>query len=402
MELEQGHPTSPIFGGLFSRLFTSGEPPPSAKTGDPVSSIGSLNGLERELGEISSRAEAFLRDSDPKLKKTAGAGGDSEGEKKKVRLHTERETARMTLARDIAHLHEQLGTRIDAKQMLRLRSLLESHAPGCEKKPSPTIEERIDKSVLRLLFLRSKQEAWNHFETLVEESGIAWPLQGGHPDTLPPEEIDRLRERHRKEIREAFLDASPHQIAALVQGEVIAWGSSYPDKHSYLWLQTVYRGVAAALCAQFFGAALEIWIWRTRKAEGDLLAAAAERLTGLRSSAFDEIRSRSKAVEVTSKVDEICETVIPGLVWSYVAPKLSWVRAGEAAPAISVLAAGLSPLDPVCGMSITPERIAAELEFEGHPLYFCSAACRQRFEASPSGFQAVPYPAAATSRGGSQ
>lgn len=400
MEFEQSHSTPLTFGRLFSRLFRSGQQRPSEKTTYPAGSIGPLKGMERELGEISSRADAFLRDSDSKLKRTLGVGRGPGAEEKKACLHTEREAARIALAHDITRLHEQLGTGIDADQMFRLRNLLESHAPPPNEPSRPGIEDRIEKSVLGLLFLRAKEEAWRRFESLAEGSGLVWPLQSGHPDTLPPEEIDRLRERHRKEIREAFLAASPRHTADLIQGEVSAWASSYPDRHSYLWLQTVFRGVAAALSAQFFGAALELWMWRTPEAERDLIAAAAERLEGLRSSATGDRQSWSNATEVVAQVDEICAAVIPGLVWSYVSPKLSWVRKGEATPEISILAAGLSPIDPVCGMSITPERVAAQLEIDGRTLYFCSTPCRQRFEASPSRFPAAP--ANAMEKGGPQ
>jgi YHS domain-containing protein len=380
MESERSHPAPLIFGRLFSRLFGTEEPANAQKAEDPAGAIGPLNSLERELDEISRRADASVRDLDSQAKRTTGAGGAPADDGEKARLHGARDSARLVMARDIALLHEQLGTGIDTPQMARLRSLLEAHAPGIEEPSRPEVDERIERHVLQNLYARSVEEAWRRFETLVEESGLVWPLQEGHSESLPPEEIDRLREKHHKEIRATFLAASAQHTAELIQGEVRAWGSSYPDMHSYLWLQTVFRGVAAALCAQFFAAALEIWLWRSHEAEREFLAAVAQRLAALRSSASGESGSRSKAAEVTAQVDEICGIVIPDVVWAYIAPKLSWARAGEPAPAISVLASGLSPLDPVCGMLLTPERVAAQMEVEGRRLYFCSISCRQRFE----------------------
>jgi YHS domain-containing protein len=68
------------------------------------------------------------------------------------------------------------------------------------------------------------------------------------------------------------------------------------------------------------------------------------------------------------------------MVWGYVAPKLNWVRAGETSPDVSVLAAGLAQVDPICGMSLTSDRVASRIDLEEGPVYFCSAWCRQRFE----------------------
>ncbi|MGH9942915.1 MAG: cation transporter, partial [Pyrinomonadaceae bacterium] len=42
--------------------------------------------------------------------------------------------------------------------------------------------------------------------------------------------------------------------------------------------------------------------------------------------------------------------------------------------------------DPVCGMMVEPQSAAGRSEYEGVTYYFCSAACRQRFDADPAGF----------------
>jgi Cu+-exporting ATPase len=39
--------------------------------------------------------------------------------------------------------------------------------------------------------------------------------------------------------------------------------------------------------------------------------------------------------------------------------------------------------DPVCGMAFPPEKAAAQIERGGVTYYFCTAACKQQFEADP-------------------
>ena len=39
--------------------------------------------------------------------------------------------------------------------------------------------------------------------------------------------------------------------------------------------------------------------------------------------------------------------------------------------------------DPVCGMSIDPQRAAAVSEHQGRTYYFCSEECKQKFDRDP-------------------
>ncbi len=39
--------------------------------------------------------------------------------------------------------------------------------------------------------------------------------------------------------------------------------------------------------------------------------------------------------------------------------------------------------DVVCGMQVDPAKAAGKSEYNGRPYYFCSAACKAKFGASP-------------------
>jgi Cu+-exporting ATPase len=40
--------------------------------------------------------------------------------------------------------------------------------------------------------------------------------------------------------------------------------------------------------------------------------------------------------------------------------------------------------DPVCGMTVEPAKAAATSAYQGQTYYFCSAACKAKFDANPS------------------
>ena len=50
--------------------------------------------------------------------------------------------------------------------------------------------------------------------------------------------------------------------------------------------------------------------------------------------------------------------------------------------------------DPVCGMTVDPKTAAASSQFRGQTFYFCSAHCRQKFDANPASFTNQAAPAA--------
>jgi P-type Cu+ transporter len=40
-------------------------------------------------------------------------------------------------------------------------------------------------------------------------------------------------------------------------------------------------------------------------------------------------------------------------------------------------------IDPVCGMTVSRSDVSGESEYQGKPYYFCSPACKERFDGDP-------------------
>ena len=43
--------------------------------------------------------------------------------------------------------------------------------------------------------------------------------------------------------------------------------------------------------------------------------------------------------------------------------------------------------DPVCGMQIEAANAAGQSEYDGQTIYFCSLACKQKFDANPTQYK---------------
>ena len=48
--------------------------------------------------------------------------------------------------------------------------------------------------------------------------------------------------------------------------------------------------------------------------------------------------------------------------------------------------------DPVCGMSVAPEKAAATVEFEGKRYFFCAKSCAAKFEKEPAKYLSAKMP----------
>ena len=44
------------------------------------------------------------------------------------------------------------------------------------------------------------------------------------------------------------------------------------------------------------------------------------------------------------------------------------------------------PIDPVCGMEVSPDEAAEYEEYGGETYYFCSMSCAEKFGADPARF----------------
>ena len=40
-------------------------------------------------------------------------------------------------------------------------------------------------------------------------------------------------------------------------------------------------------------------------------------------------------------------------------------------------------MDPVCHMEVDPRKAAAQSEYKGEVIYFCTTGCKAKFEAAP-------------------
>ncbi len=339
-----------------------------------------LENIEHELEALADRAEAELVGA--AILPGVGPVSAAHSPKGDPRdpLRREREATRQVMEHDIIRLHRQLETGIGPGRMAQLAGALTAHAPAPAGAPWTRFQDRVEGEVLRSLYARAGEAAWARLQDRLAQTGLAWPALDGLAKTPAPEDLQRQRGAHTERVRADFLLTPPGQAAALIHGTVDAWRYGYPARNSYLWLQTALCGVAAALRSEVFATSVELWLWRSSDLDQELLKRVSEKLKDARSILEGEMHNTTDAAEVVERVNEVCATVIPQVVWNHAAKRLRWNSPHVLALQESSGREAGSRTDPVCGMTL-PERGAAErLDSEGHVFYFCCVSCRLQFE----------------------
>jgi len=348
-----------------------------------------LHDVGGELDALSVEAEARRRDAIAREVASGAAEGAAALGVSEVALTEARrrvwkiERARLQeqLEREIVKLHADLGTGVPRERLPRLQSLVAAHGPRGAEQLHPSVEQQIESSVVGALSQRIAEKAWRRLNELMERAALPWPTPDGLDHGRSGEELAVAVSQHYEEVRRDFVSATAPRLAGWIAGDVGAWAYSYPPPGSYLWRKTALCGVAAGLHAQLFAAALEVWMWRPPELETRILAAFEQGLRESRETLRSGNGSLLSALDVASRVVELCGTVAPEMVWEYVEPRLSWEGSG---PTVMDLADGLTQIDPVCGMALTAERVRERTELDGSVYFFCQPSCLDAFRSAPT------------------
>jgi len=348
-----------------------------------------LHDVGGELDALAVEAEARRRDAIAREVASGAAEGAAALGVSEVALTEARrrvwkiERARLQeqLEREIVKLHADLGTGVPRERLPRLQSLVAAHGPRGAEQLHPSVEQQIESSVVGALSQRIAEKAWRRLNELMERAALPWPTPDGLDHGRSGEELAVAVSQHYEEVRRDFVSATAPRLAGWIAGDVGAWAYSYPPPGSYLWRKTALCGVAAGLHAQLFAAALEVWMWRPPELEARLLSTFEEELRGARERLREWDGSALSALDVASRVAELCRTVAPEMVWEYVEPRLSWEAPG---PTITDLAGGLAQVDPVCGMALSAAKVRGRTELSGVIYYFCHPSCLEAFASGPA------------------
>lgn len=357
-----------IFGEFFSSLFaTNPAPAPAPSNVDP--SVA----LEQAWDEVQTRAQKLCSNRESEQKK-------DDPLKHAQRQHEEAQSA---LCGSILECHQTLKTELDLKTLARLQRLARGHSFPVEEPPNVSLAERIEYFVLRTLFAKCGERAWERLLSLMQTAGLDWPIPPAILYQREAAEVARLMKHRKQELGIEFARTYIGKQIELALGEVEVWGPTYPDPNSWLWTQTSFQATGAGLQLQLYAAAVELWLWRSPELEASIRGRLDRELSSVRSLLKTGLVSLEDSEKVASRSRLVYSTLIPQLVWTHLEPQLCW---NGALPHLATLAEGLSMVDPVCGMALTADRVVARGKFAEKTYYFCSESCRHNFEKRPAAF----------------
>lgn len=370
----------------LARLFTFllGEQAPAAPPApDPQGAGDVRQQLEANLQKLQAEVERLR----------AKASGSSDGaqespqsqayREQRVAWRAAREGARTRLEEDILKLHQTLQTHIDKPRLERLHRIMVAHHPA-PSGPAGDLDRQIERHVLHFLHLQCGEQAWERLLRLMQPAGLAWPISDESLFGKEPEEKAAVLAQQVLQDRAAFLGQPALRAAELLLGEVEVWSFAYPEEGSWLWQKMALLAVGSALRAQLFLAALELWMWRPPELDQELQALLRPYLEQTQVLLKLGVASATETAILTDQVTSACRELIPLRIWDFVRDRMRWEAGSSDTPVVETLAEGLSDVDPVCGMALSADHVAARLTYQGQAYFFCQPACLARFEADPT------------------
>ena len=359
-----------LFGNLFAGLFGGGA--------DEENSWDTEDALKLELEQAWDQVQKMAREQVARREKQLRTEEADENLKQ-----TEHEKFQSELWESILDLHRNLETGLNEDIVPRLRTLALGHSFGHREPVEESLEERIDHFVLRELFFRCAERAWDRLVFLMNKCDVVWPQPPDLSYRRPPESVAEFAEKRLEELQLEFSRTPLDKQADLAVGEIKVWAHTYPEKDSWLWRQTSLCGVGAGLHLQLFVTALELWLWRSDRLEQALRRQIEKELVEAKKLLSQGVVTLEDAERVAARSRQVSSEVIPALVWGFLEKRLSW---DESLPQLSTVSKEVSIVDPVCEMGLTSDRIVSRYSYSGKTYYFCSEGCRRRFEAQPEKF----------------
>jgi len=303
-----------FFGHHIGKIMLPAGPP--VASGPPTLEGKLSSAMETVRDKLSRIQEAYETRHD-------GRRDFLEQEKEKHRQFLmERNKAQEILFTDIVRCHQKFDTGLTPDDLWRLHDTLvmaASHEHHCYS--GDAIHNFVECKLLNFIRQKSIGLTWQKLSAALDRLGLPFPFSPSLEEPDKPERNDMIRQGAKKVKGDELVAMSTLILAELILGNVPGWVYSYPEKGSYLWLTTVYQGVAAGMAADLYVNALSLWEKHAETIMADL--------SGIYTVKIDELNRKGQAasnlgevLSVSKRIEQIAGEDIPEAIWERLSVKL--------------------------------------------------------------------------------
>jgi hypothetical protein len=246
----------------------------------------------------------------------------SKEEEKHRRFVEERNADQEALFGDIVQYHDKFGTGLNLDDLWSLHDLMEkeaSHEEACAL--GGAIHELFECNLLGFLRRKAGEHAWQRLEEGLARFQIPFPVPESMEQSDNPVQNEKIREERNASQRDKFLCMPAPMLADLILGNVPTWVYSYPQKSSYLWLSTIFQGVAAAIMANYIVKFLSVWERRSLEILDKIQQEFSEKIKEMQRQS-ESAQKVSEILSVSQEVQRMIREEIPDQIWKYVSSDL--------------------------------------------------------------------------------
>jgi hypothetical protein len=220
----------------------------------------------------------------------------------------------------ILALHAHLQTHLTLEEIQHARAVMQELDAVVLGASQGDLEQRIRAAVINRLVKECAPLAWQTLLTLMARAQVAWPEPLGLSPHADARAVQVARERELAELEETFLESSLERSANRALGVVENWQARYPAPDSHPWQRMVLQGVGCGI----LGYLLNVAITRLREDSPDFIARVEpllhEELAAIQKAMQVGVHTVTDADALMASVNQLCEEVVPTMVWETVAP----------------------------------------------------------------------------------
>lgn len=223
-------------------------------------------------------------------------------------------------AAEILALHAQLQTHLTLEELQHGQALMHELDAVVLAAAGGDLEQRIRAAAINRLVKECAPLAWQTLLTLMARAQVAWPDPTGLSSHATAQDVQAARQWELADLEETFLASSLERSANRVFGVVENWKAHYPSPESHPWKRMVLMAVGSGI----LGYLLSVADAKLRGDAPDFTARVEhvlrEELATMQQAVQVGVHSVTDADALMVSVTQLCEEVVPTMVWETVAP----------------------------------------------------------------------------------
>jgi hypothetical protein len=284
-------------------------PAPGADEWQPL--IQETKHLDEALQQLRQRTAALRGETSTSQRSTQASPTD---------VQQALEAVHNRAAAEILALHAHLQTHLTLEELQHAQALMHELDAIVLGKAGKDLEQQVRAAAINRLVQECAPLAWQTLLTLMARAQVSWPDPAGLSPHADTHAVQAARQWELADLEETFLASSLERSANRVLGVVENWKAHYPSPDSHSWKRMVLQAVGSGILGYLLSVADATLHGDAADVTARVEHVLHEELATMQQALQVGVHSVTDADALLVSVTQLCEEVVPTMVWEAVAP----------------------------------------------------------------------------------